>query len=231
MPGAKTEQNLMQSLLQTGILVLLIISSGVASADELPVKQFLRFIYGAEPGEISRICLASDDTWMLRGAKNTNALSAIDALSIDPQKRSGCYFGLIQNEAYFIELRDGKVDPAFSLEGQYSVHRQLVKTLLYAALRHDQRLLSRLTTNPQSVEVSGPKDAPPPGDMDVYEGVIQAIPVVRTSKPSEDAKSKTVTYRVPIGEEGLNVPLLKQGGIWKIDTSKPLKISLAFFYQ
>lgn len=221
----------MQNLTKATLFALLTLSAQAAPAQESPVKQFLRYIYGADGVDISRICLPHDDTWMLRGAKNTNALSTVEALSIDPAKRSGIFSGLVRNEAYFVEVRDGQIDPAFSLEAQYGVHHQIVKMFLYAALRHDQRLLGRLTTDAKKVEISGPKDAPPPGDMDVYEGVIQAIPVVRSSRPSEDLKSKSVTYRVPIGETGMSLALVKQDGTWKIDTSKQVKVSLAFFYQ
>jgi hypothetical protein len=67
--------------------------------------------------------------------------------------------------------------------------------------------------------------------MDVYEDIIGALPVVRSSKPSDDLISNTITYKVPVGEAGLVLTLLKKDGIWKIDTSKPIKVSLAFFYQ
>jgi hypothetical protein len=216
---------------RTTLFVLLTFLALPALAEESVVKQFLRYVYGADGVDIAQTCLPSDDLWMLRGARNTNTLAAVDALSLDPAKRSGIFFGLIRNEGYFVEVRDGKVDPAFSLESQYQLHRMLAKMFLYAALRHDQHMLGRLTTDAGKVEILGPKDAPPAGDMDVYEGVLQAMPVVRCSKPADDLKSRTVTYRVPLGEAGLNLLLTRQDGVWKIDTSKSVKVSLAFFYQ
>jgi hypothetical protein len=218
-------------LTRVGLFVLFVLFAQAGSAGEPVAKEFLRYIYGADGIEISQICVPCDDAWMLRGPKDTNALAAVEALNMDPAKKSGVFAGLVRNDAYFLELHDGRIDPAFSLEGRYSIHRQIAKMFLYAALRHDQRLLARLTTDAKKVEILGSKDAPPAGDMDVYQGVIEAIPVVRSSKPSEDIKSKSVTYRLPVGDTALSITLVKKDGVWKIDTSKPVKVSLAFFYQ
>ena len=57
------------------------------------------------------------------------------------------------------------------------------------------------------------------------------MPVVRSSKPVEDAKTKTVTYRVPLGEEALALTLVKEGSTWKIDTSKTVRVPLEFFFR
>jgi hypothetical protein len=213
------------------LLAVIAFFTQAAVADESVVKQFLRYVYGADGVDISRTCLRAEDNWMLKGPKNTNALSAVDSLVIAPAKRSGIYSGLIQHDVYFVEVRDGIVDPAFTLEGIYGIQHQLVKTFVYASLRQDKSLLKRLVTDVSKVEISGPRDAPPGGDMDVYEDIIGALPVVRSSKPSDDLISNTITYKVPVGEAGLVLTLLKKDGIWKIDTSKPIKVSLAFFYQ
>ena len=67
--------------------------------------------------------------------------------------------------------------------------------------------------------------------MDVYGSIVEQLPVVRSSKPQDDATSRTVTYRVPIGEEALTLTLVKDGSTWKIDTSKSVRMSLEFFYR
>jgi hypothetical protein len=86
-----------------------------------------------------------------------------------------------------------------------------------------------VTTDASKVKIEGPKAAP--GDMDQYGSILEMLPVVRASKPADDAKSRTVTYRVPIGEEVLTLTLLKDGSTWKIDTSKAVRVPLGFFFR
>ena len=61
--------------------------------------------------------------------------------------------------------------------------------------------------------------------------IIEQLPVVRSSAPQDDVKRRTVTYRVPLGEEALTLTLVKDGSVWKIDTSKSVHMSLEFFYR
>jgi hypothetical protein len=213
-----------------GILAGLIVSASAAQCGESVGKQFLRYIYGADGIELSNVCHPSDDLWMLRGAKNTNALSTLDSLTI-ASKPTGVTSGLVGRDMYFVETRDGKVDPAFNLDGVYAMHRQIVLRFVYSALSRNSRMLGEIATDPNKVKIIGPKDAPPSGDMDVYAGIIEQMPVVRSSKPIDDAKSRTVTYHVPIGEEALAMTLIKSGSTWKIDTSKTIQVPLEFFYR
>jgi hypothetical protein len=208
----------------------LLVSVSAARCAEPITKQFLRYIYGADGLELTNICLPSDDAWMLRGAKDTNALAAVNNLTI-ASKPTGITSGLVGREMYFIETREGKVDPTMNLDGIYMMHRQLVLRFIYSALSQNQRMLRQLVTDASNVKVDGPKDAPPGGDMDVYGPIIEQLPVVRSSKPQDDAKSRTVTYRVPLGEEALRLTLVKEGSTWKIDTSKVVHMSLEFFYR
>jgi hypothetical protein len=67
--------------------------------------------------------------------------------------------------------------------------------------------------------------------MDQYGSIIELMPVVRSSKPADDAKSRTVTYRVPLGEEALALTLIKDGSTWRIDTSKSVRVPLEFFFR
>jgi hypothetical protein len=90
-------------------------------------------------------------------------------------------------------------------------------------------MLGRVTTDASKVKIDGPKAAS--GDMDQYGSILEMMPVVRASKPADDAKSRTVTYRVPIGEEALTLTLIKDGNTWKIDTSKTVRVPLEFFFR
>ncbi len=210
------------------IFLLFALISQTAFSKEPLAKQFLQYIYGADGIDIAQICVPSEDLWMLRGAKNTNALAEVASMKL---KDKGVFTAMVRNEISFIEVRDGRIDPAFNLDGIYNLHRKLIQTFIYASLTHDEALLKRLTTDASKVKMTGPKDTPPSGDMDVYEGVIEAMPVLRSSKPSDDSKSKTITYRVPVGDSPLLLTLIKDGSTWKIDTSKSIKVPLEYFYQ
>jgi len=213
-----------------GLFALLTVASCTSRAAEPVAKQFLRFIYGADDIQISNVCYATDDIWMLPGAKNTNALAAIDNLKIT-SKTSGITSGLLGHDLYFIETRDGKVDPGFNLDSIYFMHRQLVLRFIYSALSQNQQMLRDMVTDAGKVKIDGLKGAPPSGDMDVYEPIIAQLPVLRSSKSRDDAKSKTITYRVPLGEDALTLTLVKDGSTWKIDSSKSIQVSLEFFYR
>lgn len=211
-------------------LAVLLASVSAVQCAEPAAKQFLRYIYGADNVELTNVCHPADDAWMLRGAKDTNVLAALDSLKI-ASKPSGVTSGRVGRDMYFIETREGKVDPAVNLEGIYTIHRQLVLQFIYSALSQNQRILRQLVTDPGKVKIDGPKGAPPGGDMDVYGPIIGQLPVVRSSNSQEDAKSRTVTYRVPLGEEALTLTLVKEGSTWKIDTSQSVRVSLEFFYR
>jgi hypothetical protein len=212
------------------LFALLLVSVSAARSAEPVTKQFLRYIYGADGVELTNICLPSDDAWMLRGSKNTNALTALNSLKIG-SKHTGITSGLVGRDMYFVETRDGKVDPALNLDGVYMMHRQVVLRFIYSALSQNQDMLRQIVTDASKVKIDGPKDPPPGGDMDVYGPIIAQLPVVRSSKPQDDAKSRTVTYRAPLGEEALTLTLVKEGSTWKVDTSKSVRVSLEFFYR
>jgi len=215
------------------VVVLLLAFARPASSAETVTARFLRHIYGVEDADISKICVPSDDLWMLPGAKNAAALQSIAALKLDAAKRDGVLSGVIGHaqgqDLYFVELRDGKVDPAMNLDGIYLMHRQLVLRFLMVALVRDKSMLERLSTDARNVDIVGPKASR--SDMDVYSDVITSFPVVRSSKPADDAKSKTVTYRVPLGDKGLLLTLKKEGSTWKIDTGKKLTVPLEYFFR
>jgi hypothetical protein len=209
-------------------IVALLVFLSTAQGAEPVAKKFLRYIYGADDIELTNVCHLSEDVWMLRGAKNVSALAELDSLKMNA-KPTGITSGLVGRDIYFIETRDGKVDPAFNLDGIYVLHRQLVLQFIYAALSQNRGMLGRVATDASKIKIDGPKAAP--GDMDQYGSIIEMMPVVRSSKPADDAKNRTVTYRVPIGEKALTLTLVKDGSTWKIDTSKSVSVPLEFFFR
>ena len=214
-------------------LAFLLLAAPLAHGAEPAAKQFLSYIYGAEGINLADISHPSPDLWMVRGAKNPQALAALDGVKFEP-KRAGVYYGTVRAsedgpDLYFIEMRDGLVDPAINLDQIYFGQRQLILHCIYAALGDDSRTVSRLVTNDSGVEVTGPRA--PRGDMDQYGSIIQMMPVVRSSNPVDDAKTRTITYRVPVSDPALLLTLVKQGSTWKIDTSKKVQLSLEFFYR
>ena len=167
---------------------------------------------------------------MLLGAKKTNVLAWLDEEKFDDKKQNGIVSGVLGGEAlYFVELKNGKVDPAFPLDGIRSIHRQVIMAFLYHSLRHDKSMLDRVATDPSKVDIVGKKAVG--GDMDQYASILELIPIIRSSKPEDDAKTKSVTYRVPLGENGLSLTLIKHDGMWKIDTSKKVAVPLEFFFR
>jgi len=212
----------------TALLLLAAPTIECAEPVEPVTKQFLRYIYGDDDITLTNICHPSDDSWMLRGAKNTNALAALATMPFAP-KVTGVSSGIVGSDIYFVELRDGLVDPAFNLDGIYQLHRQLVLRFLYASLSRDQPTLRRLVTDAGKVEIAGPKAAP--GEMDQYGSIIAMMPVVRLSNAADDAKTRSVTYRIPVGEVALSLTLIKDGNTWKIDTSKTVRVPLEFFFR
>lgn len=200
---------------------------------EAVAERFLRYMYGADDADITKICWPHEDLWMLPGAKDTNAWQIVGNLKLDPKQQNGIISGVIPrrnaNDLYVVELRDGKVDPAMNLDGVYLLHRRAVMMFLYAALIRDNEQLSKITTDARNLNIIGKKAAR--GDMDVYEEVITAMPVVRQSKPADDAKSRNVSYRIPLSDTPLVLTLIKQGSTWKIDTSKKVNVPLEFFFR
>lgn len=158
--------------------------------------------------------------------KDAEALAKLDALHIEPKKTGIAPFQVALH-LFFIETRDNKVDASFNLENEYTLQKTIVRTFLYFALKRDERL-GDVVTDPTKVEIIGPTAAG--GDMDVYGMVLEATPVVRISKPSDDAKVKTVAYRVPIGNEALTLVLTKTDGKWKIDSSKKVRVPLDWYF-
>jgi hypothetical protein len=210
------------------LFAVLLITTPLVQCAEPTAKEFLRYMYGADGVDITNICYPSEDLWMLKGAKNTNALAAIDMEKFE-SKSTGVLSGMLGTDLYFIETRNGRIDPAFNLEWIYTMHRQLVLRFVYSVLSDNQAMLGRLVTDVTKIQVVGPTAAR--GDMDQYGSVIELMPVVRSSKAVDDAKSRTVTYRVPLGNEALSLTLRNHANSWKVDTSKTVRVPLEFFFR
>jgi len=212
-----------------GLLALLLACHHVLGGEEPAAKHYMRWIYGADNVDLAKVCQSHPDLWMLRGERNAGALAALDRSKIDFAKRDGIISGVLGTDIVFVEVRDGLVNPAFSLEGVHALHRQLVLMFLCHCLDGDTDVMKRLVTDPANVEIGGNKAAP--GDMDQYAGILALVPVLRSSRPEEDARTKSVTYRVPLGEQGLALTLVKKGSTWRVDTSKKVVVPMEFFFR
>ncbi len=192
-------------------------------------RQFLRALYGDPKVDLAKVCHPHDDLWMLPGAKHEVRLAAVNAAEIRIGE-SGVFTALITQDLCVVELREGKVDPAFNLRMTAFAQWRTVLQFLHACLLQDRDQLAHLASHPGNVAF-GKAPAAAPGDMDVYEELLALLPVVRSSNPVDDAKSRSVTYRVPLGPQGFAVRLNRDGSAWKIDTSKKTVVPLEFFYR
>lgn len=191
-------------------------------------KEFLSFAYGKEV-DINALCHPHDDLWMLSGIRNDEALEALGAAKLKV-KSTGVVIDVIGRDIAMVEMREGKVDPSFNLEAAYGIHRRLVLNFIYASLPQDSDAIARLVTHPKNVSFGrAPKVSY--GDMDQYGEIIALLPVVRFSKPGNDKQSHSITYRLPLGPEGLLLRLVKAGNTWKIDTSSKVTLPLEFFFR
>lgn len=194
--------------------------------DRSAPRQFLRFIYGDDSVNIKTVCHPHPDVWMLAGERNPKLLEAIDAQSFPAT--NFVTMGAVGSSLYFLEVRDGLVDPSFAIEAVHTLQHKLLLNFLYAALRNDQESLKRLATDATKIEIVG--DHSQPGEDAQYASIIGFIPLLRVSSPASDLKTKTVTYRFPLAPNGLNVTLKKESNTWKVDTSRGLRINLGNFF-
>lgn len=89
--------------------------------------------------------------------------------------------------------------------------------------------LRPLVTDFDKLTIKGPNA--PPEELGQYGAIIEQLPVVRSSKPTDDAKTPTIEYRVPLGDDFLQLKMVKDGTTWKIDTSKGLTVPLRYFFE
>lgn len=192
-------------------------------------KALLMYTYGKDDVDIQSKCTPNEDIWMLKGPYDKEQLHAVEATKIKISK-SGVYSGLIGKEVCFIELREGKVDPSFNLDPVYAFHRRLILELIYSSLLQDKETLKNIVTNVENVSFGkAPKAGS--GDMDQYGSIISMIPIVRSSSPSSDKISKSITYRIPLGKNGFSLRLVMKENRWKIDSSSKIELPLEFFFQ
>ena len=217
----------MNTLRTSALLITLFATVPIRGATA--ANQFLQDVYGGDGIEVEKLCWANDDLWMLRGAKNSAGLAELGEEKI-PHSANEIVWATIQNGVCMLEIRDGKIDPAFMLEQTYTRHRQIVLQFIYAALGQDLDMLKALTTKPANVKFGRAK-RPAGGDMDVYQGIVSLLPAVRASLPASDKVSQSVTYRLPLGAKGLTVRLVRKNGAWLVDTDQRVDVPLDFFFK
>ena len=192
-------------------------------------REYLRHVFGAEDVDLSAICWPHEDLWMVHGPKNPSALAELDKGGIS-ESRDEVIFENVANRYCTIEVRAGRVDPAFSLDQISFRHRQMVLQFILAVLLQRRDLIEELASNPANVELGRQREFPG-GDTEQYEVMVATMPVVRFSHPAADRESKSVTYRVPLGKKGFNLRLRRFAGTWKIDTSERVQLPLDIFFR
>lgn len=216
---------------QFTILLFLALTSCVFSAPSPAesARTFLLFQYGKDIANITDICLPSKDLWMLQGKSNPQQQKLVQDTKIRVGA-NGLFMDTIERDICIVEMKDGKVDPAFNLELVYGMHRKLVLQFLYCSLLQENDQLARLVTNIENVSFGGAPKASY-GDMDVYSEILSILPVTRCSTPSVDAESKSASYRIPLGDQITTLTIIRSDGLWKIDTSKKITVPLKFFWR
>jgi hypothetical protein len=193
------------------------------------VRSYLLYQYGGDVPNITEICTPSHDLWMLKGANQQQKQILVQKLKLKI-RANGLFMDSIDQDICIVELKNGLVDPEFNLESIYRMHHQLVLQFLYFSILQNKSEISRLVTNVENVSFGKIKPASY-GDMDVYAELLALIPIARASSPAEDSVRKSITYRLPLGDQVFAVTLLKQGSTWKIDTEKKVLVPLEFFWE
>jgi len=201
----------------------------LAISAQTPAQKFLHYCYGAEGVDIVAICHPTDDLWMLRGAKNDEAIKAVNETPLRLAD-SGLFSGPIGRDFCVVQMRNGKIDPSYNLEHVYSTHRQLVLQFVFACLAQDKQDLAKFVTNPANVSFGKAKPAAR-GDLDVYADVVSLLPSVRSSNSASDKNAKSISYRLPIGQQEIVLKLIKRGSTWLVDSTSPIKMPMEFFYE
>jgi hypothetical protein len=210
------------------LLSMLLAAESFASAGDV-AKKYVMFTYGEKFDDVSSFVHSNPDTWMIPGERNPSAIALVKDANIklnDP----GVYSGFIGRDLIFLEVYDGKVNPAYSLSSIYSLQKRLVLEFFYASLLQNKNRLKGMVTNIENIDFGGATKASY-GDMDVYAQILGILPILRSSDPSNDIKSKSVTYKVPLGKNGFELKLVKIGNTWKVDSRENLNVPLEFFFR
>lgn len=203
--------------------------AGICHAAAPSSTEFLRLLFGAPDVKIEEVCVPHPDLWMLLGPKHEPGLAEVAQLKIEP-KPDRVVWETVGGGTCIFELRDGKADARFLLDQVYVRHRRTLLLFVYHSLRHHQGDLAEVTTDPDKVRFGQTRPAAD-GDLDVLEGVITQLPVVRVSSPAEDRESKNVTYLLPLGPRGFAVRLVKRERSWLVDSSRGIDVPLEVFYE
>jgi hypothetical protein len=204
-----------------GICTMAVVSG--SSKDQ--ATAFLQFIYGGDAERISEVCLPTDDLWMLRGTNNPTALEVVKRLSSEVPADGELVTIPIGGDLTVIEWRNGRIDPSFNLEAIQMLHRKLIYTFLYACIHKDKRIINLATTDGDKVETIGTERR----NVDRFEAILPILPLLRSSSSAEDAKTRSITYRFPVGNKPVSLRLIKRGNAWKIDSSEKIRVDLSSF--
>ncbi|MCF6313487.1 MAG: hypothetical protein L3J39_13665 [Verrucomicrobiales bacterium] len=218
-------------LLHSILAATFVAHTALAAADEPSdiVRKSILYAYGVKDLKVGDIFHPHDDLWMIPHKFDEESVKAVKAMDITVDGDS-VFTRTVGRALIYTEISKGKVAPEFYLKGIYSQHERVILEFLYAALLRDKDEIAKFTSDADKITFDDtPKAAW--GDMDVYIGVLQTIPVVRTSDAKADAKEKSVTYRIPLGKKGTEITLRRFDGSWKIDSSKGLFVPMEFFWR
>jgi len=194
------------------------------------VSEYLAYRLGDTPTIDAKTVHRHPDVWMLAGRKTPEALDEMKNNPFGNFSKDGTYLITIANMIVFVELRDGKVDPRVNLEALYLKQKYLVVRFFYESLLQDRAELAKIVTDVKNVSF-GAAPAAGRGDMDQYSAVLDEMPPYRVSDPDSDEKTRSITYRIPVGSKGFFVKLVLVDHAWKIDTSKKTEVPVGIFFQ
>ncbi|MFK7785258.1 MAG: hypothetical protein AB8B56_09085 [Crocinitomicaceae bacterium] len=211
------------------ITILSIAAATCYGSNEDTVRKYIAYTYGNTEVDMSDICHEHPDNWMIQGNEKKEVEPLIQNLKIsitDP----GIFTTVLGRDLIFTEIRNGKIDTTFNREGIYTIHKQLILMFLYHSLLQDEEQIKGLVTDVSNISFgSFPKAGY--GDMDVYAGILNNLPIHRTSDPLSDSKTQTITYRLPLGKNGFELTLLKLENTWKIDSHEKIETPMEFFWR
>ena len=216
----------------SAVITATLISHSLLIAADAPreiVRKSILYAYGVKDLNIKEIFHQHDDLWMIPHKFDEESVKAVKSMKITVDDDS-VFSGIVGRALIYTELSKGKVKSEFYLKGVYSQHERLILEFLYSALLRDKNEIANLTSHADKVSFDDTPKASR-GDMGVYIGVLQTVPVIRSSNSKTDKKEKSVTYRIPLGKKGTDITLRKFDGSWKIDSSKGLFVPLEFFWR
>ena len=125
--------------------VILALANSCFGSDDNTVRKYIFYIYGDESIKEAEICHFQLDNWMIPGKRNEQSLNNLKQESISIGK-SNVYSEILGTDIIFTEIKDGKIDTSFTLEGIYGTHKQLIRYFFYYSLLQDRKQIARFVT-------------------------------------------------------------------------------------